>query len=126
MARIDHVAFESDDPDAAAAFLERMLGARIVKAEGHPVMAYVGNTGFAFHQRGGPGFHAAVRVSADEREEIKRRLQAEGVEWKERDHGVGVGLFFRDPEGRQLEAITYCEGDDRRRPSHSSAIGPRS
>ena len=45
MARIDHVAFECDDPDTVAAFLERMFGARVVRAEGHPVMAYVGNTG---------------------------------------------------------------------------------
>jgi catechol 2,3-dioxygenase-like lactoylglutathione lyase family enzyme len=39
--RIDHVAVESPDPDAAAAFYERVLGAEVVKAEGHPVMAYV-------------------------------------------------------------------------------------
>jgi catechol 2,3-dioxygenase-like lactoylglutathione lyase family enzyme len=116
MARIDHVAFESDDPDAAAAFLERILGARIVKAEGHPLMAYVGNTGFALHRPDGPGFHVAVRVSEEERAEIKRRLDAEAIEWEERDHGVGVGLFFRDAEGRQLEAITYRSGDDPRRP----------
>lgn len=114
--RIDHVAFESDDPDAAAAFLERILGARVVKAEGHPVMAYVGNTGFALHQRGGPGFHTAVRVSEEERAAIRARLDAEGIEWTERDHQIAVGLFFRDTEGRQLEAITYRGGEDPRRP----------
>jgi hypothetical protein len=54
-------------------------------------------------------------VTAAEREEIKRRLDAEGVSWKERDHGVGVGLFFEDPDGRQLEAITYRGSDDPRR-----------
>jgi catechol 2,3-dioxygenase-like lactoylglutathione lyase family enzyme len=37
MARIDHVAFETDDPDRLAAFYERILDARIVKTEGHPV-----------------------------------------------------------------------------------------
>ncbi len=119
MARIDHVAFESDDPDAAAAFFERILGARVVKTKGHPVMAYVGNTGFAVHERGGPGFHAAVRVSEDERNEIKRRLDAEGIEWDERDHEIGIGVFFSDPEGRHLEAITYRSGDDPRRPNVS-------
>ena len=46
--------------------------------EEHPVMASVGNTGVALHERGGPGFHAAVRVSEEEREEIKRRLDDEG------------------------------------------------
>jgi catechol 2,3-dioxygenase-like lactoylglutathione lyase family enzyme len=115
MPRLDHAAFETDDPDATAGFYERVFGARIVKAEGHPVMAYVGNTGFAFHERGGPGDHVGVRVSDDEREELKRRLDEAGIEWRERDHGVGVGLFFEDPDGRQLEAITYYLGDDPRR-----------
>src|ERR671935_1836196 len=112
MPRIDHSAAESPDPDAAAAFYERVLDARVVKAEGHPVMAYVGATGFAFHERGGPGPHTAVRVSEAEREEIKRRLDEAGIEWHESDHGIAKGVFFRDPDGRQLEAITYATGDD--------------
>jgi catechol 2,3-dioxygenase-like lactoylglutathione lyase family enzyme len=116
MARIDHVAFESDDPGSVAAFLERTLGARVVRAEGHPVMAYVGNTGFALHERGGAGDHTAVRMSEEERAELRKRLDAEGVGWRERDHGIAVGLFFSDPEGRQLEAITYRASDDPRRP----------
>jgi extradiol dioxygenase family protein len=74
VSRIDHVAVESSDPDATAAFYERVFGARIVKAESHPVMAYLGPT------------------------------------------GIAVGLFFRDPDGRQVEAITYRSGDDPRRP----------
>jgi catechol 2,3-dioxygenase-like lactoylglutathione lyase family enzyme len=115
MPRLDHAAFESPDPDAAAAFYERVFGARVVSAEGHPVMAYVENTGFAFHERGGPGDHVGVRVDDDEREQIKQRLDEAGVEWRERDHGIAVGVFFRDPDGRLLEAITYRSGDDPRR-----------
>jgi catechol 2,3-dioxygenase-like lactoylglutathione lyase family enzyme len=115
MARIDHVAFESDDPDGLAAFYERILDARVVKAEGHPVMAYLGNTGLALHERGGPGGHTAVRVSEEERAEIRHRLEEEDVETRERDHGIAVGLFFEDPDGRLIEAITYYGGDDPRR-----------
>jgi catechol 2,3-dioxygenase-like lactoylglutathione lyase family enzyme len=115
MPRIDHAAFETLDPDATAAFYERVFGARIVKAEGHPVMAYVGNTGFAFHEQGGPGDHVGVRVTEEEREELKRRLDEAGIEWQERDHELAKGVFFRDPDGRQLEAITYTKGDDPRR-----------
>jgi catechol 2,3-dioxygenase-like lactoylglutathione lyase family enzyme len=114
--RIDHVAVETDDPDATAAFYERVLGARVVKTAGHPVMAYLGTTAFAFHKTGGPGGHTAVRVSEEEREAIKRRLDEEGVVWRERDHEIAVGLFFEDPDGRQVEAITYKSGDDPRRP----------
>jgi len=116
MPRIDHVAVETADPDETAQFYEFVFGARIVKAEGHPVMAYLGNTGFAFHERGGPGGHTAVRVSEAERAEIKSRLESEGVPYTERDHDIAMGLFFKDPDSRQLEAITYRAGDDPRRP----------
>jgi catechol 2,3-dioxygenase-like lactoylglutathione lyase family enzyme len=116
MPRLDHAAFESPDPNAAAAFYERVFGARVVKAEGHPVMAYLGNTGFAFHEQGGPGDHVGVRVDDDEREQVKRRLDEAGVEWRERDHGIAIGVFFRDPDGRLLEAITYRGGGEPRRP----------
>ena len=116
MPRIDHVAFEASDPDATAAFYERVLGARIVKAEGHPVMAYLGMTGIAVHEPGGPGPHAAVRVSAEEQARLRQALDELGVEWEERDHGIAVGLFFRDPDGRLIEAIAYRGGDDPRRP----------
>jgi catechol 2,3-dioxygenase-like lactoylglutathione lyase family enzyme len=107
MPRLDHAAFETPDPDETAAFYERVLRARIVKTEGHPVMAYVGDSGFAFHETGGPGDHVAVRMTDEEREELKRRLDDAGVEWEERDHEIAKGVFFRDPDGRQLEAITY-------------------
>jgi len=39
MARIDHAAFETTDPDGLAAFYERILDACGTKGEGHPVMA---------------------------------------------------------------------------------------
>jgi catechol 2,3-dioxygenase-like lactoylglutathione lyase family enzyme len=116
MPGIDHVAFESPDPDAAAAFYERLLGARVVKAEGHPVMAYMRTGALAFHETGGPGRHTAFRVSDDERAELARRLEAEGIEAEERDHGIAVGLFFRDPDGRLVEAITYRSVEDPRKP----------
>jgi catechol 2,3-dioxygenase-like lactoylglutathione lyase family enzyme len=117
MPRIDHVAVETPDPAATAAFYARVLGARIVETEGHPIMAYVGPTAFAFHEPDGPGGHTGVRVSEEERQELKRRLDDEGVEYEERDHEIAVGLFFRDPDGRLLEAITYRGGDDPRRGS---------
>jgi catechol 2,3-dioxygenase-like lactoylglutathione lyase family enzyme len=115
MARIDHAAFVTDDPDGIAAFYERVFGARVVKEEGHPVMAYLGNTGLALHASDGAGPHTGIRVSGEEREAIKARLDSEGIEWQERDHGIAIGLFFDDPDGRMIEAITYYGGDDPRR-----------
>jgi catechol 2,3-dioxygenase-like lactoylglutathione lyase family enzyme len=115
MARIDHVAFTTEDPDRLATFYERILDAKIVKAEGHPVMAYLGSTGLALHEQNAVGPHTAVRVSEEERAEIKERLDEAGVEAEERDHGIAVGLFFADPDGRTIEAITYLGGEDPRR-----------
>src|SRR5262245_66456800 len=98
MPRLDHAAFASPDPDAAAAFYERVFGARVVRTEGHPVMAYVGNTGFAFHGQGGPDEHIGVRVDEDERERIKQRLDEAGIEWRERGHGSGTRRFLLDTD----------------------------
>jgi catechol 2,3-dioxygenase-like lactoylglutathione lyase family enzyme len=116
MSRIDHVAVEASDPDATAAFYERVFGARVVKAEGHPVMAYMGATAIAVHKPDGPGPHTAVRVSAEEQARLRAKLDELGLKWTERDHGIAVGLFFRDPDGRLVEAITYRAADDPRRP----------
>ena len=113
MPRIDHVAVESEDPTATAAFYERFFGARIIQTEGHPVMAYLGTTAFALHEPGGAGPHTGVRVSE---QELKRELDSAGLVWRERDHGIAVGVFFEDPDGRRVEAIWYRGGEDPRRP----------
>jgi catechol 2,3-dioxygenase-like lactoylglutathione lyase family enzyme len=107
MPRIDHVAVESPDPDRCAAFYETFLAARIVRSEGHPVMAYLQSGAIAIHEEGGPGTHVAFRVSEDERQALRAALKEAGIESNERDHEIAIGLFFEDPDGRQLEAITY-------------------
>jgi len=107
MPRLDHVAVESPDPATCALFYERFLGARIVRKEDHPVMVYVETGAVAIHEQGGPGTHIAFRLSEDERAALKRALDEAEIDNEERDHGIAVGLFFEDPDGRQLEAITY-------------------
>jgi catechol 2,3-dioxygenase-like lactoylglutathione lyase family enzyme len=107
MPRLDHVAVESPDPARCAAFYETFLGARIVRAEGHPVMAYVQSGAIAIHAQGGPGTHIAFRMSDEERQALHAALQEAEIDCEERDHGIATGLFFEDPDGRQLEAITY-------------------
>ena len=116
MPRIDHVAVESEDPAATAAFYERFFGARIVTTEGHPVMAYLGTTAFALHEPGRPGPHTGIRVSEQELGELKRELDSAGIAWRERDHGIALGVFFDDPDGYCLEAIWYRGVEDPRRP----------
>jgi len=110
MPRIDHVAVESPDPAVAAAFYEQFLGARIVRREGHPVMAYLSTGAIAIHEQNGPGTHIAFRVSEEERAALRGALDEADIENEERDHEIAVGLFFKDPDGRLLEAITYRAG----------------
>jgi catechol 2,3-dioxygenase-like lactoylglutathione lyase family enzyme len=108
MPRIDHVAVESPDPERCALFYEQFLGARIVRTEGHPVMAYLERGGaIAIHEQDGPGTHIGFRVSEEERAALRAALDEAGIEHEERDHQIAIGLFFEDPDGRQLEAITY-------------------
>jgi catechol 2,3-dioxygenase-like lactoylglutathione lyase family enzyme len=112
MSRLDHIAVESPDPDRSAAFYERFLGARIVRTEGHPVMAYVQGGAVALHQQNGPGTHIGFRVSEEDRQALRRALTEAEISHEERDHGLAVGLFFEDPDGRLVEAITYKGGGD--------------
>ena len=110
MPRIDHVAVESPDPARCALFYEQFLGARIVRTKGHPVMAYLDSGAIAIHETGGPGTHIAFRVSEEERATLRAALDEADIEHEERDHEIAVGLFFEDPDGRQLEAITCRDG----------------
>lgn len=70
-------------------------------------MAYVQSGAIAIHEQGGPGTHIAFRVSEEERAALRAALQQAEIDCEERDHEIAIGLFFEDPDGRQLEAITY-------------------
>ena len=102
MPRLDHVAVESADPALVALFYERFLGARIVRKEDFPVMAYLEQGAVAIHQQGphGHGRHIGFRVSEEERAALKLALDEAEIANEERDHGIAVGLFFEDPDGR--------------------------
>lgn len=80
-------------------------------------MAYTRHGALALHEPGGAGDHVAFRVDDRERAELARRLDEAGIEHEERDHEIAIGLFFRDPDGRLVEAITYRGGEDARRPA---------
>jgi catechol 2,3-dioxygenase-like lactoylglutathione lyase family enzyme len=112
MARVDHVAIESNDPGRTAEFYERFLCARIVRTEGHPVMAYVQSGAIAIHEPSGPGPHIAFRVSDDERAALKRELEKAGVEAEERD--------TRSPSA--CSSATRTAVCSRRSPTVASAI----
>jgi catechol 2,3-dioxygenase-like lactoylglutathione lyase family enzyme len=51
--------------------------------------------------------HIAIAVEPRKWERLRAKLDEAGIPNEERDHEIAVGLFFEDPDGRQLEAITY-------------------
>ena len=70
-------------------------------------MAYLQSGAIAIHEQGGPGTHVAFRMSEAERQALRAALAEADIEHQEIDHEIAIGLFFEDPDGRQLEAITY-------------------
>jgi hypothetical protein len=54
-------------------------------------------------------------VSEEERQALRQALAEADIDHEERDHDIAIGLFFEDPDGRKLEAITYSSGEDPRR-----------
>src|SRR2546423_14696954 len=101
MPRIDHVAVESPDPALTAAFYEQFLGARIVRKEGHPVMAYLQSGAIAIHEEGGPGTHVAFRVSEAERQAPREGPAQAGIGDQEAGYQVAGGALFAGSGGRQ-------------------------
>ena len=111
MARIDHVAFETDDPERLAAFYEQILDARIVKTEGHPVMAYLGEHGACAPRAG-----AARRTRRSERHASRSARRSGGDSRSRASRRASEttaspsASSSRDPDGRLIEAITYYSG----------------
>jgi catechol 2,3-dioxygenase-like lactoylglutathione lyase family enzyme len=112
---LDHVAFAVADQSASAAWYRRLLGLQSVHEEtwGGVPMMLVGNggTGLALFQarqdRPGGFRHVALRVTRSQYEAAKRQFLDEGIPFDEQDHTVSWSVYFRDPDGIELELTTY-------------------
>lgn len=128
---LDHVALRVSDRDASAGWYERLLGLRSVHEdvwERVPVML-VGRaeTGLALFQArpgGRAGFaHLAFRVTPEQYASAKEILAAEAIAFEEQDHTVSRSLYFRDPDGIELELTTYDAPSDRPRDHRRQGAG---
>jgi catechol 2,3-dioxygenase-like lactoylglutathione lyase family enzyme len=113
---VDHVAFGVSDQARSVEWYGRLLGLRRVyeASWGNVPAMLVGSDGtglalFATREGGAPpGFrHVAFRVSREQYEQAKSMLAQEGVQFEEQDHAVAHSLYFRDPDGIELELTTY-------------------
>jgi catechol 2,3-dioxygenase-like lactoylglutathione lyase family enzyme len=123
---LDHLALQSADPEAAAAFYERVFAAlpvrvamRVPRPEG-PAVGLSGADGFP-HLWFGPLVDPGVRpvhlaLTAPSREAVDAVHQAAlaaGAEvlhpprlWPEYHPGY-YGVFLRDPDGNNVEAVHH-------------------
>ena len=118
---IDHVALGVRDVESAAKWYIDVLGFERRYDDvwnGYPVFVMKGNTGLALFpadqarstsspRREAGMRHLAFRANRKNflaaQEELKRR----GIEFEFQDHEISHSIYFRDPDGHQLEITTY-------------------
>ena len=119
---IDHVALAVRDVEEAAKWYADVLGFEQRYEgmwDGIPTFIGKGNTAIAlFPARGGNSkpaartgeirmLHLAFRANRNgflsAQEELKRR----GIKFEFQDHEISHSIYFRDPDGHELEITTY-------------------
>jgi catechol 2,3-dioxygenase-like lactoylglutathione lyase family enzyme len=117
---IDHVAMSVRDVERSAQWYIDVLGfKRLYEGmwDGVPVFIGKGTTALALfpaRERSGSSspadirmLHLAMRANRKNflaaQEELKRR----GIKFEFQDHEIAHSIYFRDPDGHQLEITTY-------------------
>jgi glyoxylase I family protein len=117
---LDHVAITVADPERSVAFYSEVLGLERRYEEAHvPMFMLAGGTAVAlFGAESHPGdgnegkadirvMHFAFRLDRAEFDRARSELPSVGIEPRFEDHGSVHSLYFRDPDGHQLELATY-------------------
>jgi catechol 2,3-dioxygenase-like lactoylglutathione lyase family enzyme len=119
---IDHIALAVRDIQRSANWYIEVLGFERLHEgmwDGVPTFIGKGNTGLALFpassdEKSTPSTHRDIRMlhlafRADRKnfitaqEELKRR----GIKFEFEDHEISHSIYFRDPDGHQLEITTY-------------------
>jgi catechol 2,3-dioxygenase-like lactoylglutathione lyase family enzyme len=121
---LDHVAIAVRDVERSVDWYRDVLGLdrRYEVLGNHPAMVGSGTTCVALFPVAGddpsplPGReviamrHLAFRAGRKEFEQAQIELRAPGIEFSFQDHDVSHSIYFRDPDGHQLEITTYEPG----------------
>lgn len=113
---LDHVAIAVADAEKAAQWYVDVLGFE----RQHPGLwggtpVFVGNEHASVaifpksRQRSGEGsiLHFAFRANGDGFETAQRELRARGIHFEFQDHEIAHSIYFRDPDGHEIEVTTY-------------------
>ena len=116
---LDHVAITVEDLPRSRGFYMDVLGLEPKFDEGHePAFMLSQGTGLAlFERRSYPGtgaegvpdvrvMHIAFRVARDVFDRAREELPGLGIDPRHEDHGSVHSIYFRDPDGHQIELTT--------------------
>jgi glyoxylase I family protein len=124
-AGIHHAALICSDPERTIEFYQGLLGfplVELVENRDYPGSSHfffdVGNrTLLGFFDFPGLGLepaveaigsvqHIAIHVPRDRWERLRERLDEEGVEYVGPDRGIEESMYFKDPDGIQIELLS--------------------
>jgi len=120
---LNHTIVNARDKRASASFLADLLGLEPPTTYGPFAVVQVGDTSLDFADDPAPDGprpqHYAFLVSEDEFDAIRERIRSRGLtHWADpfhRNEGInhndgGRGLYWRDPDGHNLEILTVPYG----------------
>jgi catechol 2,3-dioxygenase-like lactoylglutathione lyase family enzyme len=120
--RIDHVAITVSDVKRSLKWYEEIMGLeRYYEGEWEdtPIMVGKGGTCIAlFKVKGNPPksapvwdtlamMHLAFRADRKNFDEAQKKLNERGIKFRFADHGISHSIYFKDPDGHELEITTY-------------------
>ena len=117
---IDHVAVGVRDIERSVRWYTEVLGFERLHEgawSGVPTFIGKGNTGLALFpasqepkpsaQREIRMLHLAFRADRENFLGAQRELEKRGIKFEFQDHEISDSIYFRDPDGHQLEITTY-------------------
>ena len=118
---IDHVAIGVRDIERSAKWYTEVLGFERLREGvwgGVPTFVGKGNTGIALFpatvnaKSASAGrqvrlLHLAFRADRENFLAAQRELETRGIKLEFQDHEISHSIYFRDPDGHQLEITTY-------------------
>lgn len=116
---LDHVAISVGDAQISEEWYRNVLGLEREHADAWgdmPVALMAHGSGLALFKsepagKAGVGLrHIAFRVDRENFEAAQEEFKRRGIAFEFQDHGVAHSVYFRDPDGFQLELTTYDIG----------------